>query len=218
MFEIALAFAPLVAGVVGGVKLLDSEPYRHYAYYSFTAGALSFVVLAWRAVVRNRKAQGAAALHALDGALHALHAILENGDGNSGLRICVFVPHHKKKDTCHQITNYVGGDGGGKGRDHSCRCGVVGSAFRSTECQFDTLPKNTQVVDHLVREHGFDRQEAATMRQDRRSWAAMPVGDPVVAVIFLDSVIGDFFGKSKGTRRRIIESSAIGVAAFMRKA
>jgi hypothetical protein len=55
------------------------------------------------------------------------------------------------------------------------------------------------------------------MRQDRQSWAAIPVGEAgkVVAVIFLDSAERDFFGTASQTRRKILEGATVGVAKFI---
>lgn len=209
-----LALTPALGASVGGVKLLDSVPWL--AWLSFIGGAAASLIMMCKVWTRNRTLQGDRELHALDGALHTLHAILDKN--GSDLRICVFVPKPKKPDIAHQITDYVGVvEPYGRGRDLSCRCGVVGLAFRTGQAQYSRLPNNVSVVDHLVAAFGFDRSEASQMHQDRKSWAAMPVGAPnkVVAVIFLDSSDANFFGNASSSCRKEIEAAAIGVANFI---
>ena len=94
--------------------------------------------------------------------------------------------------------------------------GVVGAAFRTKSQAYDKLPNNTSVAEYLVSAHGFDQQQAASMRKDRRSWAAIPVGEhEILAVIFLDSCDRDFFGKANSGMRPIVENAAIAVAKYL---
>jgi hypothetical protein len=152
----------------------------------------------------------------LDGVLNTLDAILETQSPGSGLRVCVFIPT-RDPDVVHQTTDYFGTDSRyGRDRNMSSRCGVVGKAFRAGQAQYDKLPRDVNVIDYLVSAHGFGREEAASMRQDRHSWAAIPVGDKeVVAVIFLDSSNRDFFGNNGCPKRKTLEGATIGVAKFI---
>jgi hypothetical protein len=217
-FEMAIAVGTLVAGGMTGARFLTSSPaWPTLAGVSFGGGGVAFVALIWRAIVRNRKAQNTRELSALDGVLHALHAIMTAGTSGVSLRICIFVPG-KTDDTCHQITDYVGVEKpSGCGRDLPRRCGAVGTAFRTGKAQYVKLPTDTNVSDFLINSHGFERSEISEAQQDRKSWAAIPVGDPgsVVAVVYLDCDIREFFGNINSSKRKTLESTTIGVANFI---
>ncbi len=221
LFEVVLALCAAAIGATNGLKSFHATPPDYLiGWASYVATIAMFVALIFRAIHRNRRAQNETELTALDGVLDALHAILENqfpASPDGGLRACIFIPDGKP-DRVHQFTDYVGVDGRyGRGRTFSTRCGVVGKAFRSGQSQYDRLPKNSTVVDYLVHAHGFDRSEAAKMRQDRKSWAAIPVGEQnrVVAVIFLDSAESEFFGTKTHLRRKTLEGATLGVAKFI---
>jgi len=217
-FEIVIAMAATAGPIVAGYRYATVAPKSPVLATSmFGAAGFALVALIWRAFLRNRKAQNANELHALDGVLHSLHAILTAGTTEISLRICVFVPG-KEPDKCHQITNYVGVEiPNGRGRDLPRRCGVVGTAFRMGVVQYAKLPKNTNVTDYLVNVHGFERDEISPTQLDRKSWSGIPVGDPgnVVAVIYLDSDKQEFFGKRNHPRRKTLDAATIGVAKFI---
>ena len=221
LLESVIAIASSATAFITGVKTYRGPvDDRSIAVAYFAAGILALVFLVARAWKKNRQAQNTRELHSLDGMLHAIHAILTEmtpKTADHGLRICVFIPG-KTQGMVHQICDYVGvAERYGRNRDLSSRCGVVGAAFRTGQVQYDKLPNGTSLIDHLVAEHGFDRSEAATMQQDRKSWAAVPVGaaPAIEAVIFLDSAKADFFGKNGHTRRKILEASTVGVANFI---
>src|SRR5687768_7779583 len=80
IFELALGgVATATAALTGFRFLVSNPPQKGAATASFVVAAFAFVVLGWRAVSRNRKAQHDSELHALDGVLHALHAIMMSG-------------------------------------------------------------------------------------------------------------------------------------------
>ncbi len=222
VLEFGIAIASAGTALVNGLKSLKSDPPDRDTALAFfgVAGAIAGLLIL-RAIRKNRDSQNTKELHAIDGVLHTLHAILTEPpsariEGHK-LRICLFVPG-TQPNTVHQISAYVGDDAGrGLGRELSDRCGAVGVAFRSGQSLYDTLPKHTQLVDHLVAKHGFDRNEAITMKHDRKSWAAVPVGDlgRVVAVIYLDSAVAGFFGKSNEAKRKALEAATIGIANFI---
>jgi hypothetical protein len=218
MFETILAAGVVGTGVVQGMKSLSEwPPSNGMAFTSFAIAGCLGIALFFRARTRNMKARDSANPQPLDAVLETLHAIVaeySKVETREGMRICVFV-RGLKENEAHQICNYVGyREGQGAGRDISCRCGVVGEAFRTGKAAYAKLPKGMGVVDFLVRQ-GFGREEAIRMRSDAKSWAAIPAGDPVVAVLFLDSNIPDFFGKVTGNKRKILEYATMGVAKFI---
>ena len=222
LYEVSFAIFTLALGWMAGYDKLSTTPPNYLMGYGGPAvGIALFVASITRAFSRNAKAQSDDTPHALDAALQVLHSLLaaETQLNDGELRICVFVPQRNQANTVHQLTDYVGCTMPyGKDRDLSSRCGVVGRAFRKGEAEYDKLPKNTSLVDYLVNQNGFDRVEAVNMRQDRRAWAAIPVGEPgaVVAVIYLDTTRVDFFGKAGSQRRRILENALPGIARFIR--
>lgn len=65
--------------------------------------------------------------------------------------------------------------------------------------------------------HGFERTEAAKMKQDCEAWAAIPIGDAqdVEAVIYLDCTKRNYFGAANNLKRKTLEAAIVGVAKFM---
>lgn len=219
-FETTLALGTIVIGAAQGVKeLLSDQPKYWFALVVFSVAIIMGTVLIARAAARRRKALQSADPHSLDAVLHILHSLLmvfSNVD-DAGLRLCVFVPGNKPNQI-HQITNYVGVDRPyGCRRDMSDSCGIVGLAFRSGAAQYDSLPRNTHIIDYLVHTYGFSKAEAAEMKSDRQSWAAVPVGGPgeVIAAIFLDCKIPKFFGNSNSQKKKMLEAATLGVAQFL---
>jgi hypothetical protein len=94
--------------------------------------------------------------------------------------------------------------------------GVVGSAFRFGQESLSVLPANETLIDFLVKQ-GFTRDEAAQRNSDRKSWIAIPIGEPskVFAVIYCDSAIADFFGNKSSQRRKALAGAILGVAEFL---
>lgn len=223
LFEIFLSFATLALSVINAIRELRKDTPQFDLAYGYIVVALVLVTaLVIRAFLRNKRARDSDSAHSLDVVLYTLHAVLTKRTKDAdkaSLRICVFV-HASKPGHVHQITDYVCDEiSHGRGRNLPLRSGVVGTAFRSGKSQYDRLQKNMLVSEYLVQNYGFERAEAGAVSQDRKSWAAIPVGDSdhVVAVIYLDSNDPDFFGKSGGIVRKILDSSTIGVARYVEK-
>lgn len=222
IYELALAIPATVAIAIQGVAATRRKPPDNdLAIGSFVCAGVLGSALLWRAISRNRKAQSDASLHALDGVLHTLHAVLTGWSAKfsqSSTRMCVFVPG-KMTNEVNQRTDYIGTqDRYGEGRDMPSSKGIVGMAFRTGLAKFDSLPKHTHLIDYLTQVYGFTRAEAAEMRQDARAWAAIPVrgtGAEVRAVIFIDTDAREFFGPTNSPQRKIIEKTTIGVANFL---
>jgi hypothetical protein len=218
-FELITGLGTAAFGTITGFdELAKTPPEKVNAYICFTAAAICFVAVAWRAIARNLKAQPTVEVHSLDGVLHALHGILTHGTNQAGvdgaLRICIHVPG-KTPETVHQITNYVGVEKPyGRGRDIPSRCGIVGKAIRHASALYDKLPKDKHLTDHLVNNYGYSRPEAGEVKSDRKAWAALPVAttNVVVAIIYADSDSPNAFG---GGKRKILEGAILGVAKFI---
>lgn len=67
----------------------------------------------------------------------------------------------------------------------------------------------------LVREWAFTEADARALRHDRQSWMAVPIlgpGRTVVAVIFFDSAIPDFF---TAHIQQVVTNASVGVMNFV---
>lgn len=221
-YDAAIALLTAILAILGGYRYLQSEPPEYGIAVGIAIVAIGVVGLQIaKAIHRNARALKEAHVHSLDGALHLLHAQLSEQMGvteNGALRVCVFVPVKDDYKDVFQATDYVGTDTPyGRRRQISSVKGIVGKALRTNLGWYDSLPSGAQVVDHLVSNYGFSREEAGQMQQDRRSWAALPIqiGNRVVAVLYLDSSMADAFGRKDSPRRRLIQSAVLGVAQFL---
>lgn len=222
-FEIGLAAVTAIYGACATIRYSNLGE-RDLAVAHGVGFLSATLLLVLRAVIRNRQALENDSAHGLDGVLHTLYSILHERTSESkkaSLRICVFGwSGDKNNEMVCQLTDYVGDSPqGGSGREMPLRLGVVGTAFRTGESQYDKLPKQVNVTDYLAQNHGYQRTEAAQMKQDRQAWAAIPVGEPghVVAVIFLDTNSPNFFGNSNSPVRQILKSAILGVAKYVEK-
>lgn len=220
-FESVLAIIVIANGVIQGLRIIRADSHdTDLAIGLFVASGVGGIALVVRAFSRRRNAQNGSADHSLDGLLHALHAIVASQRPDANVRICIYVPC-KPDDKLHQRTNYVGESPGiGEGREMSASVGIVGLSYRTGKIYYDSLPANTNVVDYLVNEYAYDRAIASALRQDRKAWAALPVGRPgaIVAVIYIDGSRPDLFGRdARCPLRKTLEAALIGVAEFINK-
>ena len=219
-YDVPLAVCGCVAGVVASFKFFTDNPPNKWAGGSLALVAcVSLILGISKALMKHQKQSQVESPKPLDAVLHTVHSLLTNGPSAAkkehGLRICVFVPIPNDPEHVHQLTNYVGtATEHGAGKKISCRSGIVGEALRSNRLAYSLLPKGQSLVEFLVRDFGFTKDEAMNVRENSKSWAGIPVASDgkVVAVIFADSTDKDFWN---ATRRRIIEASAIGVAEYL---
>ena len=109
--------------------------------------------------------------------------------------------HRVETDCMVQATGYVGCGGGDAGRKLPLKTGVVGKAV----LQKKLIIARRMEQDHaayrqqMVEEFNFTEQEVAGLRDDRHSWAAMPIfeGDRVVGALYLDSLDPHFFDEKE---------------------
>jgi hypothetical protein len=220
LYEVIVAVGAAVVTAMSARAYFTKSPPDDVAGYAVTAaGAVVCLTLLARARSRNKKALNQNDPHSLDAFLFALHAILRGWSkksANASLRICVFVPIDGKEEV-HQITDYVGAEGDvrkGRGNEFPTSHGIVGKAMRNKTKYFDSLPSDTDLVTYLCETYNFTQAEALEKQQDRRSWAAVPVGqNPVRAVIFLDCNQRDFFGPNQ---QKILDNAIVGVAQYLR--
>ena len=145
----------------------------------------------------------------------------------AGLRLCIYVPVRDKKRRNAQptqlcrVTPYVGDCPSNlSGAYVDSAKGIVGRCLRtqSAAIQIVKLPPTANLADFLVASFGYNRFEAAQMRQDTRVWAAVAVThsrtQEVIGIIYADAGQQDFFGKAGSTRQSILEGAAVALAEF----
>lgn len=219
-FDIGAAAFALLVGIPATVRYMEQEiPDYQMASTAGVGTAGVFCVTLARGIYKYRKHRKRSEPHPLDVVLTSLHSILTEGVGKQvddpGLRLCVIVQDRTDPHSNIQRTNYAGNcESSGQGRKLNRRCEVVALAFEEGKAVFDQLPANTNMIDYVVKKHRFTREETARLTPDRKSWAAIPVGLPgnVVAVVYADSREKAFFGNKDSQRRKVLESSALGVA------
>lgn len=221
IYEVVIAVGTATLGTLTALThFRKSPPDNVTGWGALAAVIVVFGTLLLRAFQRRRKAQNESEPHALDCVLFTLHAILlgwSKNAANASLRICVFVPI-RGSETVQQITDYVGANGDprhGRGQEIPTSKGIVGLAIRSGEAKYDHLAPGVPLTDYLIETYGYTRAEALNRREDRKSWAAIPVGVPgrVEAVLFLDCDQARFFEREQ--IKKILESATIGVARYL---
>lgn len=112
-------------------------------------------------------------------------------DSDADVRITLFVPDHSRRGL-RQTLPYASTSEDARYGSHrrlSVTKGIVGKCFRTGDICHGTVD-GTNTVNDLVANWGFTREEASQLRQDRRSYLALPVKDylgEIAAIIYLDS-------------------------------
>lgn len=156
----------------------------------------------------------------LNAMLHILHSLLSGYDTKKfpkdpTLRICVYVPDGA--GYLEQRTEYVGTpEKGRKGSRVSVSRGIIGKAYKNRAFTVDSLPKNTKFIDHMKVKYDFSIEQIRELKSDRRSWAALYLGDEhnCVAIIYCDSKLNNFFGKENDFRWKVLWYSSVGMLKF----
>ena len=166
----------------------------------------------------------------LHGVLRTLHAALtEYEETSADRRVCLYAPAPgdvsptNSAEVLHRVTPYFGAGGPhdppGR-RTLSTAVGAVGMSYREDERVFVRCAPGEDRMALLTRGFGFTREAAAAVREDRRSWAAVPLGDTdggVSGVLFADSDDPDFFGAAGDhPRQRILLAAAVAALEFSR--
>ena len=229
--SIALA-AAIAAGIGAALKLYPDKvpcppcpPAPSWWGFGCAATALFFACVAGALKLeQGREADKTTAEtkgpSSLIGCLHALHGAVLGAKGiganNEALRVTV----HKviSETQIMQLTPYVGGKGGGPGRKLG-KYGVVGLAILRGQpqgmCRVGKSVKNYRA--ELTARWFVPEEVAASMREDRMSFFAVPLRDAkdlVVGAIFFDARRADFFDDS--TVNCVLNSCA-GIAKFLQQ-
>lgn len=217
-YDIMIAGASLVGGVAASKRFAASTPPdKSAASVAFWLAVTTFFVVIFKGFKNFRLAASRDDDSPLEGLLHVVRSIVQSmgKECDPTLRIALYMRDEKGP---MQRTNYIGPTkADGKYRRISMGEGVVGSAFRTGQESHSTLPIGTNVVDFLTEKQGFTRDEAARRNSDRKSWIAVPIGEPnkVFAVIYCDSALADFFGNKNSQRRKALAGAILGVAEFL---
>lgn len=219
-----------VGAAIAACRFLSSRDWGWAVAMIVTAlVTASFAVRSWK---KDQATKAKLKEHdCLRGVLETLHAaIVEVGEhkDDPGLRLCIYAPDHespdKPADWLYQVTPYVGEDSDKDyyGRKMQSGKGVVGRSYRFANSRIIRLPAGRDLVDFLMNDFGFTKAEAEKSRRDRKSWAAVPIGDEeigVFGVIYADSKHEDFFGSQQPTeegsiQERLLVRSSIAAARF----
>lgn len=209
----------LIGGVAAGWRFwIAKPPDTIAAKVAWVLAAVSFLIVTFKSVKNYRIAQSKYDDSPYEGLLHVIRSILQSAgkQPDPSLRIALYVRDETGRPV--QRTNYIGPTkADGKDNRLSISEGVVGAAFRTGQESFSSLPVGSNVVEFLTDKQGFTREDAAKRNSDRKSWIAIPIGEPskVFAVIYCDSRSADYFGNKSSQRRKVLAGSILGVAEFL---
>jgi hypothetical protein len=187
--------------------------------------ATPFIVLGW--ILRLQKAKRTNAdgtllpldLSACVETLHAsvLHEGASNCNDQSMLRVTIY-RSHRGGDELQQCVPYAGGDEDGEGRTFKSNSGIIGKAFQARKPMHAKREQEDfdLFVEEMIEQYHIPREDAKTLRPDRKSWLAIPIfGEQApVGVVFLDSKDKEFFTE------KVIETAVAateGIASYVRK-
>ncbi len=97
-----------------------------------------------------------------------------------------------------QLTDYVGPDGGKKGRLTLITQGVIGRCARTGQEEYVGFADENEYSAAMIREFGFSKQEAERHSKNGRSYLAIPLlrEDVVIGVMYFFSSEPQVFPKS----------------------
>lgn len=139
-------------------------------------------------------------LDGLHASLEIIHSLVRHQVGfprsNYGmLRLTI---HKRVGNEMEQLFNYIGGPGGGKGRRFPVGLGICGKVLR--EGKVYTFSRTTDdddaYIQELVRDWGFDQEQALRLTFGRNAWMAVPIkysDRRIAGVIYLDAKHSGFF-------------------------
>jgi hypothetical protein len=118
-----------------------------------------------------------------------LPAIYETLGLDKTARVTIHHIRSKRTQTYEQITPYYPTNAG-QGRRFAFTMGITGQAFRTRQSQAYSIPQGVSLEDDYTRRWSFTKDEIATIRQDRRSFYAYPIGEEGVfakVILYFDS-------------------------------
>jgi hypothetical protein len=219
-FEIVIGLAALTQTAISGHAAFNKpgDTLSTADAAVIACGFVTFIVVVAKAVRDYQDERDRESIEPIEGIIDTLWAILvkigKNGD-SADLRICVHVVREGK---LRQLTDYcMAGQRHGRSRPHSAEKGIAGLALRSWGLAVDRLPNGVDRIQHLIDRWGFTREEAVRLKDDRKSWAAVPIGERnrPLCVIYCDSCRADFFGAPGGNRQKILEFCGTAIAEFV---
>lgn len=170
----------------------------------------------------------------LDGAVSVIRSLLmackKSERNDPSLRVCIFEVDHANQQM--NLTTTVAGPAVSEQemeflRCHSWTIGIAGNVARFKKkalVRFDAtkLKTSPSLAEYLVQFWGFSEPDVHHMCLGRKEWCAVPVVHPndpsqVRAVLYADSAVVGFFGKSDCHRQRILLDSAPGIAEKLDK-
>lgn len=223
---------PLIAAGVAALKLLEDRATVWLGWVSVGAAAwlsIAACVKIAAANVQDRKESADQGHDGLRAALHVLHASIGQTCGLAAdvARKNLRVTFHRVIEPLdhptqfEQLTDYVGGAGGGKNRRFPIQSGIAGRAVRMKSVYAQSRMNDDHVAyeRELVEVWGFTEQDARERSRHCFSWMAIPISDvsgaSVLGVVYVDGVDKDLFGDAG--RREAIVVACSGIATYVRE-
>ncbi len=136
-----------------------------------------------------------------------------------GLRICFFW-HDRDNKKLEQITEYTSESDRGKkvGRRFPSHQGVIGRSVRlkqTAHAKFNFEEDEAEkFIAVMMKDYGYDQESVKDLSTGKQSWFATPIleNELVVAVLYCDSNLYDFFSDEDEQRYNIITSAASGLS------
>lgn len=228
ILEALTVVPPIIIAIVGAASSWADPAKRAFAPWLIVAAvwlAVGSTGKVLHAYAQDREKKRTEQYEGFLGALHVLHSVVAARAGLTSTRdaklrttIHRVVPGRTKKrgpEQLEQLLPYLGGERDGAGRLFDVRSGIIGKAVREGS-SFVASRKSVEYEDfvhELVREWSYTRDDARQLRADRWSWMAVPVTGRggVVAVVYLDSSIEDFFTPEI---QGLVLDACGGIAAF----
>lgn len=228
--EILSVLPPLVIASVSAYTNF-SDPAKHAAGL-FLLGAVAWLAVASTVKVLHARSQDrersrAKAYEGFRAALHVLYCAARGAAGldpereDGQLRATIHrVVDPKQPEELEQLVSYLGDGGGEPGRRFSVRSGIIGRAVRE-KAVLAAQRTNDDIegfIRELVVEWSFTDSDARALRPDRKAWMAVPIfgtKQTVIAVVFLDSSVADFFAPEV---QQMITNGCVGLTNFTEEA
>lgn len=230
LVELLSVLPPLLAAAVAALGSLADDEKRTWGWILLAAALwllMASVVKVLHARALDRERERPKDYEGLRAALHVLYAAARARAGldpetqDSTLRATihrVLPPPRGKKgpEELEQILPYLGDPHAAAGRTFSIRSGIIGRAVRE-KAAFAAERVNDDhegFVQELVKEWAFTHADARALRQDRRSWMAVPIfgtRKTVIGAVHLDSSLPDLFTAEV---RQVVTDCCAGLTNF----
>lgn len=222
-----------VIGTAGLGQRLIKDNETGWGVFSLIASLVSLVALCVKTWIRFKQDKEYRSPNDLEGCLTPLYNLLNfvHEGTDPKLRITIHIPIKDKEgsESLEQLLDYVGDQRkpNTKGRVFPVGSGIIGKLYRECSATSDHRylhsqrkhENHEQYINELVNDWGYTDQEARKRDPSSMSWMAVPLSEggnekQILAIVYLDSVLGDFFDEVK---QYLVLGSSIGIAKYIEK-